>query len=201
MAFLSFSTKVIGKSLEEISWDWSRRWGESKMGRLNYAQIVIPKKNNSTEIIDFRPISLLNCSIKIMSKVLANRLVTRLHELVDPCQTWFRKGRNIVDGIVITQEVIYQVKKEKIKGFLLKLDFEKAYERVNWDSIMETFVTRKFGASWCGWIRNWLFHRRLGLSVVRGGERNKMLKRTQTWWSVIPFSFYASSKRANSYNT
>lgn len=53
--------------------------------------------------------------------------------------------RNILDGRVIMQEIIHQVKKDRDKDFLLKLDFEKAYDRDNCKSIMETFLTRKFG--------------------------------------------------------
>lgn len=45
--------------------------------------------------------------------------------------TGFIKGRSILDGIVITHEVVHQVRKDKKSGFLLKLDFEKAYNRVN----------------------------------------------------------------------
>lgn len=43
----------------------------------------------------------------------------------------FVKGKSILDGIVLTREVVHQVKKDKKRGFLLKLDFEKAYDRVN----------------------------------------------------------------------
>lgn len=43
----------------------------------------------------------------------------------------FIKGRNIMDGVVITQEVVHQMKKQNKEGFILKLDFEKAYDIVN----------------------------------------------------------------------
>lgn len=48
-------------------------------------------------------------------------------------------------GIVITHEIINQVKKEKKRGFRLKLDFNRAYDRLNWDCFMEVIKTRNFG--------------------------------------------------------
>lgn len=66
-------------------------------------------------------------------------------------QTEFIKGRSILNGIVITHEDI-QVKKERKKGFLLNLDFEKIYDRVNWECLLEVLKVRKFGPKWTGWI-------------------------------------------------
>lgn len=48
----------------------------------------------------------------------------------------FIKGRNLLDGIV-THEMVHQVRKERRRGFLLKLDFRKAYGMIDWDSLME----------------------------------------------------------------
>lgn len=104
-------------------------------------------------ITDYKPISLLGSTIKTISKVLANRLVPKLQALVEEQQTGFIKERSILYGIVITQEVIHQTKKTKRNGFLLKFDFQKAYDRANWECIMEILDRRKFGPRWKGWIK------------------------------------------------
>lgn len=142
--------------------------------------------------MNFRPISLSKCSMKIISKVLANRLTPRLHELVDPYQTGLINGTNILDGIVITQEVIYQVKKDKVKGFLFRLDFKKAYDRVNWHSIIEIFVM-KFGARWCWWIRNWLFLVKTRIVSGEGERKEKNANEVSDRVIRYPLSFYNSS--------
>jgi hypothetical protein len=54
-----------------------------------------------------------------------------MDKLVGKTQTGFIKGRNIADNIVCTQETLYYVRKNKIKGILFKLNFEKAFDRVN----------------------------------------------------------------------
>lgn len=42
-----------------------------------------------------------------------------------------------MDGIVAAQEIIHMTKSNMIKGYLLKLDFEKIYDVVNWHCLLE----------------------------------------------------------------
>lgn len=88
--------------------------------------------------------------------------------------TGFIKGRSILDGIVITHEVVHQVRKDKKSGFLLKLDFEKAYNRVNWDCLLEVLKARKFGPSWRAWMETWL--RSAKTCISSNGESRKEIK-------------------------
>lgn len=106
--------------------------GISRLDRLNYSVItLIPKKYSLRQIGDYRPIALLNSTIKIVSKILANRLAPKLKLLVKDYQTGFITDRNILEGVAMTYEVINQCKKSKIEGFILKLYFEKAYDMVD----------------------------------------------------------------------
>lgn len=80
-------------------------------------------------MLRYRPIALLNSVFKIISKVLANRLSSMISVLVGEAQIGFIANINIVDDIAIAQEVLHQCK-GRVDGFLLKLDFEKAYNTV-----------------------------------------------------------------------
>jgi len=92
---------------------------------------LIPKVNSPQRLNDFRPISLVGCLYKILSKVLANRLRKVMGSLISETRTTFVKGRQILDGILIANEVVDEARKSKKELMLFKVDFDKAYESVD----------------------------------------------------------------------
>ena len=84
---------------------------------------------------DFRPISMLQDHLQGF----ANRLREVLGELIEDHQSGFLKGRNSLDSIAIAQEVIQFSTRNKLSGFTLKLDFEKAYDMVEWECILRCY--------------------------------------------------------------
>jgi hypothetical protein len=52
-------------------------------------------------------------------------------KLISPTQTAFIPGRNIMEGVVMLHETIHELHRKKISGVVLKLDFKKAYDKVN----------------------------------------------------------------------
>lgn len=67
-------------------------------------------------------------------------------------QTGFIKGRNILEGVVILHEVIHELRSKKKKGLILKIDFEKAYDRVRWDFLKEVLRGKGFPNQWIRWV-------------------------------------------------
>lgn len=66
--------------------------------------VLIPKKENPNDLNDYRPISLVGCMYKVISKLLAGRLSKVLGSIISENQTAFLKGRNILDGVVVLNE-------------------------------------------------------------------------------------------------
>jgi hypothetical protein len=100
--------------------------------RLNYGAItLVPKVKEAHTTKQYRPICLLNVDYKWITKTLTNRLVPVGQKIIDPNQTGFVKGRNILEGLVILHEVIHELRRSKSQGVILKIDFEKAYDRVS----------------------------------------------------------------------
>ncbi|GAU46303.1 hypothetical protein TSUD_283280 [Trifolium subterraneum] len=93
---------------------------------------LIPKKDHPQDLFDYRPICLIGCLYKILSKILANRLKTVLGKLISTCQSAFLPQRQILDGVVVLNEIIDLAKKRKDGCLLFKVDFERAYDTLKW---------------------------------------------------------------------
>ncbi|GKC02740.1 RNA-directed DNA polymerase, eukaryota, reverse transcriptase zinc-binding domain protein [Tanacetum coccineum] len=105
---------------------------------------------------DFRPISLIGSLYKIIAKILANRLVVVLGDIVNEVQSTFVADRQILDRPFILNEVLQWCKLKKKHSIILKIDFEKAYDSVRWDYLDDVLRKFGFGEKWCGWIQECL---------------------------------------------
>lgn len=103
---------------------------------------LIPKVECPQSIKEFRPISLCTTVYKAITKLLANRLKPIMPILVLPQQSSFVQGRSIIDNVIIGQELVHAMRrKQGSKGWMaIKVDLEKAYDRLRWDFIKETLV-------------------------------------------------------------
>nr|GEW09823.1 RNA-directed DNA polymerase, eukaryota, reverse transcriptase zinc-binding domain protein [Tanacetum cinerariifolium] len=125
-----------------------------------------PKGGNSSFI------SLIGSMYKIISKILANRLVVVLGGLVNEIQSAFIANKQILDGPFILNESVQWCKKKKKRSLVFKVDFKKAYDSVRWDHLDE--IIRKFGfeEKWCMWIQSCLRSSR-GSVIVNGSPTNE----------------------------
>ena len=113
---------------------------------------LIPKKTNSSKVKDFRPISLITSLYKIISKVLSNRLKRVLEDTIAETQGAFVAGRQILDVVLVANELVEEYRKKGKSGFVFKIDFEKAYDYVEWYFLDYTIEKKGFGPIWRKWI-------------------------------------------------
>jgi hypothetical protein len=97
---------------------------------------------------------MLNVSFKIFTKVMANRLKAIACRITKPSQSAFFPGRYILEGVVVLHETLHELKRKKQNGLILKLDFEKAYDKVNWKFLQQVLRMRGFPSLWCQWVEN-----------------------------------------------
>ncbi|GJU39538.1 RNA-directed DNA polymerase, eukaryota [Tanacetum coccineum] len=98
---------------------------------------LIPKTQDAKLVKDYRPISLIGSMYKIIAKILANRLVVVLGDIVN----------------------------EKKESMIFKIDFERAYDSVRWDYLDDVLNNFGFGTKWRGWIQNCLHSSRGSILV------------------------------------
>ena len=113
---------------------------------------LIPKKANTENIRDFRPISLIGCIYKLPSKVLARRLRSIIGNLISESQNAFVGGCQIIDAVLIANELIDSKFKSGKPSVVCKLDIEKAYDHMNWDFLLYVMKRMGFREKWIGWI-------------------------------------------------
>ena len=75
-----------------------------------------------------------------------------LQRLIDHHQSAFLKGRYILDNVVLGHEIIHHCKNTHNKGVVIKIDFEKAYDKINWNYLLSIMQARGFDAKWIYWM-------------------------------------------------
>ncbi|XP_022040184.1 uncharacterized protein LOC110942726 [Helianthus annuus] len=76
-----------------------------------------------------------------------------LEKTISGTQSAFLKGRFILDGPLLINETIGWLKNMGKRAFLLKLDFEKAYDNVNWGFLLSSLDNMGFPGRWCSWVK------------------------------------------------
>nr|KYP40468.1 Transposon TX1 uncharacterized [Cajanus cajan] len=116
--------------------------GYSDLSLLETQMVLIPKVNHPVSLKEFRPISLCNVAWKVISKVIVARLRPFLQGVIGPFQGSFIPRRGTRDHSIIAQEAFHFVRKDSsgVGSLALKIDLEKAYDRVRWEFLESTLV-------------------------------------------------------------
>jgi len=166
--------------------------GQLDIARLNYGILVLlPKIKGANQIKQFRPICLLNVIYKIITKVLTIRLNSVINKVVSVAQTAFIPGRYILDGVLIIHEILHELRVRKRKGIVLKLNFKKAYDKVNWSFLHDVLRRKKFDTKWIEWV---LKATKGGRVVVNlNGELGQYFRSYKGLRQGIPYLLYCST--------
>jgi hypothetical protein len=140
--------------------------GKLALFHLKFGTIVLlPKKKDAIQIQQYGPICLLNVNFKIFTKVGTNRVTKVAHLVVEPTQTDFMPGQHILKGVLVLHETIHELHHKKLDGVLLNIDFEKAYDKVNWSFLQQAMRMKGFDPKWCHWIHEFVGRGSMGIRV------------------------------------
>ncbi len=114
---------------------------------------LIPKAGDRAKIGNWRPITLLGSTYKVLAKVLAGRVKAVLPQVIRPNQTGFVEGRSIIDNTFMAQEALEWAEESEQDLVLLLLDFEKAFDRIEWGFLFSALSKLGFNEKWIHWVK------------------------------------------------
>jgi hypothetical protein len=150
--FLKKSWHIIKEDIYALCFSFYE--GNMDLESINMGYItLIPKTANPEGINDYRPITPLNCVLKILTKLLANRLQKIVLKIVHKNQYGFLKGRTIQDCLAWAFEFLYQCEKSNQEILLLKLYFAKAFDTIDHSAMIKIMQHMGFDERWIKWIQ------------------------------------------------
>ena len=177
-------------------------WNTGKLPRgSNVAFIaLIAKVESPMGFKDYRPISMVGCVYKIISKILAGRLKKVMNELVGPHQSSFIEGRQILDSILIASELFESCKRKKMAAVMIKIDFHKAFDSASWSFLDWTLSQMGFPPRWKMWISSCVSS--AAASVLLNGSPSQpfKLQRGLRQGDPLPFSFCIGGRSYESHD-
>ena len=115
--------------------------------------VLISKEEDSQDLNNWRPITLLTSIYKIYAKTFQLRLQPMLSDFISPEQTSFLSLRYIFDNIVLTQETLHWAKILSQPSVFFKLDFAKTYDKVSWRFLFLAMSKIGINERFVGWVK------------------------------------------------
>ena len=114
----------------------------------------IPKAGKLRNTLkNWRPLTLLNGSYKLLSSMIAERLKSVLETIINNDQTGFISNRFIGENTRLLYDTITYAETEQIPGLLIIVDYAKAFDTIEWKYIDEVFKIFDFGPVFSNWIK------------------------------------------------
>ena len=114
---------------------------------------LIHKKGDKKSLKNFRPISLTNSDYKIIAFIFAKRLQKVIDKLISKDQSAYIKGRYIGDNARLILDIFEYCTENNQDGILLFLDFEKAFDSIEWNFLFKTLEKFNFGENFIRWMK------------------------------------------------
>ena len=150
---------------------------------------LIPKKDkNPLSLKNWRPLTLLTADYKILAKVIANRIKMSLTNIIHSDQTGFIKGRYIGENIITLLNILEYTEEEDIPALLVFVDYEKAFDSVEWSFINDCLELFNFSDTIISWVN--ILYRDIQTCVSNNGWFTNFFHPTRGVRQGCPLSPY-----------
>ena len=178
--FYKFFWKDIGNFVLE-SLNESFNTGELSITQKQGLITLLPKGNKPRDLIkNWRPITLLNVDYKLLAGALASRMKEVLPSIIQNEQNGFLKNRYIGENIRTIADSLEYIRQKKVTGMTLQIDFEKAFDSLEWDYLDSVLKVYNFGEEFRTWFSILKINMEKTLAVWLGSEKER-LKISQTY--------------------
>ena len=136
---------------------------------------LIGKKGKDRSYLEnWRPISLVNVDAKIASKVIANRIKCCLPDIIHHNQSGFIKDRFIGETARSILDIIDYTERSEVPGMMIFIDFEKAFDSIEWCFLYECLEAFNFGPEFIKWVKT--FYKNVSSCVINNGVSSPLFK-------------------------
>ena len=150
---------------------------------------LIPKKDRDKQLIkNWRPLNLINSDTKFYTKWVAKKIIPSLNDVIHSNQAAYVKGRFIGEGIKTIEGVIHFIREHKLDGYILAIDFEKAFDSIEWDYLWKGLETFGYPDAYIKLIK--VAYNNMEACVLNGGTTTKFFRITRGVRQGDPISAY-----------
>ena len=114
---------------------------------------LLHKDGDKKDLKNWRPISLLCTDYKIIAKMIATRITKVLSSVIHEDQTCSVPGRSLHSNLLLTRDLIQYTHQKQIDGYIITVDQEKAFDRVDRDLLFKLIKFLGFGDTILSWIQ------------------------------------------------
>ena len=133
---------------------------------------LIPKADKDPELLkNWRPITLLNQDYKYLAAAIADRCKDLVPRIVNTDQSGFVSGRYIGTNIVRIENLLEHCKRQGINGILINVDFEKAFDSIEWRFLYQALEYFGFSKKFIGWIQ--MLYNDIETCLINNGHTSK----------------------------
>ena len=162
--------------------------GEMSSSQKQAVITLIEKKKDRSLLENWRPISLFNVDTKIMSKVIATRIKKVLPSIIHHNQTGFIEDRFIGETVRSIFDTMDFTAKENIPGLMIFIDFQKAFDSIEWVYLSSCLDMFNFGPDFIRWVKT--FYNNIQLScVINNGITSEYFKLERGGDPLSPYLF------------
>ena len=156
---------------------------EQRRGILN----ILPKKGKDLRYLaHWRPVSLLTTDYKILTKALAMKLQKIIPSIVNSDQVGYIKKRYIGENIRIIQDIMLKAEQDELDAYITQIDFEKAFDSIEWPFLLKTLKDFNFGENFIKWIK--ILYTDIQSCVGNNGSYSAYFKLTRSIRQGCPIS-------------